>query len=148
METVQQQLGRALPYYLVVAGIALNGLMSAANSLRSVRAATWPAPNDWMVKLDETFGRARPYIGGRREIGYVTSIPNEKLMTIGYGDETARYFIAQYALAPTVLSRTPGPPMLFTDFPNEVALRDFANRNLYAIVWNKGGTGVLESQSR
>jgi hypothetical protein len=110
------------------------------------------APDHWppFVKDDVTeFERglepARALLSGVRVAGYATDVPYYALMSIGYGKQTRRYFLAQYALAPTRLARKGSYRWLFVDFRTKRAITEHAARLHYAIRWSDGRRAVLEA---
>lgn len=141
---------RLLLVWVAVTGIAFTGARAVRKALNEAHAlARWAAVEpDSVTRFEQGLGRARALLSRERIVGYASVAPNEKLMTLGYEQQTHRFILAQYALAPLVVSRSVDRRWVFADFPTAVALREFAARKGYAIRWNQEGRGVLEAAPR
>jgi hypothetical protein len=105
------------------------------------RQAQW---EDEVSRIDREFAPLRAHLAGLHRIGYVSAIPNDRLMGVGYADQTWRYFLAQYSIAPVIVSRRPGVFPLLADFETVGALDDFARTRGYSIRWRQGGLALLD----
>lgn len=104
-----------------------------------------PGVEDAVTEFERRLEPARALLSGNRVIGYASDIPNDRLMNIGYHEHTRRYFLAQYALAPTRLAIQGNYRWFFVDFPSEQAMREHAVRAGYAVRWNDAGRALLET---
>jgi len=135
--------------WTVLVGIALTGSQHAMRgALINARAIWAPPAADPVTEFEQGLAEAQAVLAGERFVGYAFEGANHNLMTLGYAEQTRRFFLAQYALAPVVVLRHRGYPWLFADFRTTAALQQFAAQNGYAIRWVRGGRGVLEAQQR
>src|SRR2546430_813904 len=108
-----------------VVGVCVVTLAGALASLapfgaRSIMPSRWPPPlPDEVSGFERDLTPARGLLSGVQVAGYASDAPNDRLMNLGYEDQTRRYFLAQYALAPTILSREGTHAWLFVDFRDE-----------------------------
>ena len=129
-----------------MAGLALLGAARAADPMwREIRRLGAPA-NDGVGEHDRAWTPARPLLTGVRVVGYAADLPNTTLMRIGYGDQTLRYFLAQYSLAPTRIDFTVVHDQMIADFRTGEAMNAYAAEHGYAIRWHDGGRALLEAR--
>ena len=129
----------------IVAGISLVQTLRLA---RDVRPYYYPGWEDEVTRAERTFEPIRTRLAGRRYVGYATDVPNGALMGLGYADQTWRYFLAQFALAPAIVSRKPGVLPVVADFATPARFDAFVIAHGHRVVWRHGGLGLLEGPSR
>jgi hypothetical protein len=139
------RISRALVASLLAVALLVTGLARVGQLARTVwvyyRQAQW---EDEVSRIERGFAPVRRHLAGYHRVGYASAIPNDRLMGLGYADQTWRYFLAQYAVAPVIVSRRPGVFPLLADFETVAALDDFARTHGYAIRWRQGGFGLLD----
>ena len=97
-----------------VAGILLFVLCSLLSSIRIILAAPTPAhlhSDEISQRSDQRFTLVKPRLPATGVIGYIGESGNSG---------TADYYLAQYALAPLVLDRSPRHKIVIGNFPGAV----------------------------
>lgn len=125
--------------------VRLARMISAGGFARLVSAESLsPDPNERRIRDVETAaGRLRPFLPPRGRIGYCSSVPNDKLLSVGNNASLERFVIWQYALVPVLVVADDRQPLLLGDFPDPVSLSAFARERGCTPVATEGGVGLL-----
>jgi anti-sigma factor RsiW len=122
------------------------GLLVVGRGVRGTpwRAADALAAQDEIARLEADLRGASRALTGHSRVLYASSVPNGSLKTLGFEEQTRRFFIAQYALAPRVVILVGRPGRVFGDFAGPGELQAYAAEHGYRLLWSRGGLGVME----
>lgn len=91
--------------------------------------------------LHDLFSRIRPAVAGRRVIGYAATRPP----LTGSREDLMCFYLAQYALAPTVVADRPEGEVILGAFDSDDDLRAFSERSGYrALTRYAAGLALME----
>jgi hypothetical protein len=139
---------RRLTASLIVTGLAALSIARTATLVREVRPYYYPGWEDEVTRFERTVAPVRAHLGGLQRVGYVSGVSPDLLMNRGQAEATWRYFMAQYAVAPVIVTRRPDVTPLLADLGTAEALAGFAAARGYRIVWQKDGVGLLDAAPR
>jgi len=133
---------------LVLGSVAALVALALLVVARGVRGAPWRtqpavAAQGEIERLDADLRGASAALAGHGRVLYASSVPNERLKSLGFEDQNRRFFIAQYALAPRVIVLRGDAGRVIGDFPDAAGLDGFARQRGYRVLWRRGGLGVM-----
>jgi hypothetical protein len=145
--------------WLLGAALVLNSV-ATTTGLRQLKA--WERSKrgadfvDDVSRFEANLGGLRARLASRASVRYVTSVPNQEIWQLTTAEHYLRFYIAQYALAPTVLrwgnpnaSHVPessGRTFLLANFPTPASLDAYLRTQGHEIRWRREAVALLRER--
>jgi hypothetical protein len=127
--------------------------LSQYRMIAGYRAAAGKARVDDVSRFHLEVDGLRARLADRAEVDYVTIVPNTEIGRIDKPEHTLPMFIAQYALAPTILRWRHPPPLqqlpepgltlVLANFPNEISLDGYLAAHAHELRWRRRGRALV-----
>jgi hypothetical protein len=147
---------KVLASRVILAVVAISGVTNPLARRREIagyRAHVGEGFIDEVSRFHQGLDGLRARLAGRAEVYYVTNVPSEEIGRLDKPEHTVRLFIAQYALAPTVLRwRHPLRPassperrrtLVLANFPTATSLDTYLALHPHELRWRRGGLALL-----